>query len=160
MSTLIVAGTGHRPNKLGGYSVKVESRLIYLAESYLSENKPDFVISGMALGWDLALAEASIRQSIPFIAAVPFKGQESVWPKKSRDLYNEILNQAKDVVYVSDPGYSSYKMQIRNKWMVDKCNILLALWDGSEGGTGNCVRYANEVGREVHNLWSEFNKLK
>jgi uncharacterized phage-like protein YoqJ len=36
-------------------------------------------------------------------------------------------------------------MQVRNEWMVDHCNDLLAVWDGSDGGTGNCVRYAQRI---------------
>ena len=38
----------------------------------------------------------------------------------------------------------------RNEWMVEqtkKCGgIVLAIWDGSEGGTGNCVQCAKEHG--------------
>ena len=31
-----------------------------------------------------------------------------------------------------------------------------ALWDGSDGGTGACVKYAERVGRIWVNLWDEW----
>jgi hypothetical protein len=31
-----------------------------------------------------------------------------------------------------------------------------ALWDGSDGGTGECVQYAERVGRLWVNLWDEW----
>lgn len=55
---MIVAGTGHRPNKLGGYGDDVFERLVALARTYLWHMEPWHVISGMALGWDQALAQA------------------------------------------------------------------------------------------------------
>jgi len=80
---MILSGTGHRPDKLGGYSDSAFDNLVKIAEDYLKESKPDKVISGMALGWDQALAEACVNLNIPFIAAVPFKGQESKWYQSS-----------------------------------------------------------------------------
>jgi uncharacterized phage-like protein YoqJ len=49
-------------------------------------------------------------------------------------------------------------MQIRNEWMVDNAHIVLALWDGSSGGTGNCIKYANRksVNKPIINLWSSW----
>lgn len=51
---MIICATGHRPNKLGGYGRDVYARLVKLAYDYLAVQKPDAVISGMALGWDQA----------------------------------------------------------------------------------------------------------
>ena len=38
--------------------------------------------------------------------------------------------------------YKPYLMQKRNQYMVDKANNLIAVWDGTSGGTGNCIKYA------------------
>lgn len=156
MSRLIIAGTGHRPNKLGGYGQEVFDKLVGVAEAYLKENPCTGVISGMALGWDMALAQAAINTSTPFAAAVPFIGQETKWPSASQEQYKRIISEAKKVIYTSEPGYSPYKMQVRNVWMVDRCDVLLAMWDGSDGGTGNCVKYANSVGKQITNLYNRF----
>lgn len=136
---LIIAGTGHRPSKLGGYSDQAFDRLVSVAIGALLELKPAQVISGMALGWDQALAQAACTLQIPFWAAVPFKGQESAWPERSQGQFRSLLAQAQGVTYVCEGSYAAWKMQERNEWMTDHANCILAIWDGSPGGTKNCV---------------------
>lgn len=41
------------------------------------------------------------------------------------------------------------KLQKRNEWLVDRVDTLLAVWTGRPGGTANCVRYAERVGKPV-----------
>lgn len=154
---MIICGTGHRPNKLGGYSLETEHNLFRLARHWIAGNKPTSVISGMAMGWDMALAHAAIHLDTPLIAAVPFKGQENMWPTETQNFYAQLLERANEVVYVCEDGYAPWKMQVRNVWMVDHADVVLALWDGSKGGTGNCVAYANKVSKPIVNLWDEFN---
>jgi hypothetical protein len=33
--------------------------------------------------------------------------------------------------------------------MVDRCDIVIAAWDGSRGGTGHCVEYARHKKKEI-----------
>jgi uncharacterized phage-like protein YoqJ len=73
----------------------------------------------MALGCDIAFAKASLNLDSPFIAAVPFAGQESMWPPETRREYNNLLARAITVHVVTPGGYSAAKMQARNDWMVD-----------------------------------------
>lgn len=154
---MIVCGTGHRPNKLGGYGQEVTEKLVRIAVLWLAENQPKRVITGMALGWDQALALAARELGIPYICAVPFVGMQDKWPQESKNLYIDILSDAFEIVYVSDPPYAAYKMQVRNEWMVDRADAVLALWDGSDGGTGNCIRYATKKEKQIVNLWDSFN---
>lgn len=152
---MIIAGTGHRPNKLGGYSDSAFDALCEIIHDWLDENpQVEKIISGMALGWDMALADTAVVKGIPLVAAVPFVGQERMWPDKSRRVYHDLLGKATEVVTVSDGGYAPWKMQTRNAWMVDSCTHVLAMWDGSAGGTANCVKYAQGVNKPVINLWS------
>jgi len=154
---MIVAGTGHRPEKLGGYGPKATARTYTAALRSLEHLKPERVISGMALGWDQALAQAAIDTGIPFIAAVPFIGQERMWPTASRDRYRTLLDKAAEIVVVSEGGYSSTAMQARNIWMVDHCDRVLALWNGDTvGGTANCIRYARHRSIPISNAWKLF----
>lgn len=149
---MIIAATGHRPDKLGGYSESVHKRLRGLAREYLGNLGPAQGISGMALGWDQAFAAALVDLGIPFIAAVPFEGQECRWPAESQTRYLWLLRQAGSVHIVSDyPGTRA--MQLRNEWMVDRAQRMCALWDGSWGGTFNAVTYAKRRRRPVDNLW-------
>lgn len=142
-----VAVTGHRPDKIGGYDYYAPQRVWVRRKlkSKLMDLMPMYAISGMALGVDQDFAQVSIELAIPFIAALPFAGQESRWPKSSKDYYNWLLERAELIEIVSGGGYSAYKMQLRNQWMVDNCDELIAVWDGSEGGTGNCVQYARRT---------------
>lgn len=153
---MILACTGHRPSKLGGYGEGVRERLVELASDSLGRLAPERVITGMALGWDQAVAEAAILRGLPFIAAIPFAGQEKVWPAASQERYRKMLKLAMEVAYVSPPGYAGWKMMERNKWMVYRADVILALWDGSPGGTANCVRYAESVGKKVVDVWGEW----
>lgn len=156
---MIICGTGHRPNKLGGYSEEVFEKLKGLAHMYLCvATDLKEVISGGALGWDQALASAAIDLRIPTVLALPFPGFEDRWPHESKVRLYALMQQAKEVVYVCEPGYAGWKMQKRNEWMVDRADKVLALWDGSTGGTGNCIRYANKVNKPIINLWEEYAK--
>jgi len=153
---VILAGTGHRPNKLGGYGDEIYYKLIRLAEAALRTCTPEKVISGMALGWDQALAQTAVNLGVPFVAAVPYVGQDGVWPIRARDRYANILGKAAEKVIVSPGNFSALKMQKRNEWMVDNGTHVLALWDGTPGGTGNCIKYAEKVGKPIINLWKEW----
>jgi uncharacterized phage-like protein YoqJ len=148
---MIISFTGHRPNKLGGYKLPnaTYNKVCQQIEQKLIELKPDKVISGMALGIDQWAANIARKLKIPFIAAIPFEGQEKAWPKQSQDTYHKLLGFADEKVYVCPPGYAASKMQIRNEWMVDKCDILIAVWDQTPGGTANCVKYAQSVGKQI-----------
>lgn len=147
---MTLAGTGHRPNKLGyeydGTGV-YSNAIRYALQEQINVLKPTKGISGMAIGYDMLLAEAFILNRIPFIAAIPCIGQESTWPPKSRDRYNRILDSSLCTKhFVSLSSYDDKCMQNRNIWMVDQLtepnDRLLALSNGSSGGTMNCLRYA------------------
>jgi uncharacterized phage-like protein YoqJ len=149
---MIVAGTGHRPDKLGGYGDDVFKRLVVLARSYLEQLQPWHVISGMALGWDQALAMAAVKLGIPFTAAVPFADFHSKWPQQSKEVYYRLVREAQHVQMVSEPGYEPWKLQARNEWMVDHADRMVALYMGGNGGTSNCLIYAVKQKVPVDNL--------
>lgn len=150
---MIIAATGHRPDKLGGYRQKTIVSLASFATVYLEAEQPDEVIVGMADGWDMAVATACFIVGVPFIAAVPFEGQEKRWSEVSQYRYRSIIAEAQRVEIICDYP-STRAFQIRNEWMVDRAGKVAALWDGSWGGTFNCVRYAEKKGVPVDNLWN------
>lgn len=154
--SIIICGTGHRPSKLGGYGEAVFENLKVHATRYFKLVGPVKVISGMALGWDQAIAVAALELGIPVSAYVPFAGQEDAWPAESQRRYRCILGGCAEVVIVSPGGYSPAAMQIRNRCMVDDADVVLALWDGSSGGTANCVNYALKKNKFIQNLWPEY----
>ncbi|MBD2505254.1 hypothetical protein H6G83_32420 [Anabaena azotica FACHB-119] len=56
--------------------------------------------------------------------------------------------------------YHPGKLMKRNEWMVDQCHRLVALHDGSTGGTGNCVNYAKSKKVHIVNLWKSWVKYR
>lgn len=149
---MIVAFTGHRPDKLGGYILPnpTYNYVCQEIEKNLKLLKIEKTISGMALGADQWGAFISHRLGIPFIAAIPFEGQEKKWPSKSQKLYHKLISLAAEVVIVSPGGYAIEKMQIRNQFMVDLCDKLLAIYNGDKtGGTANCINYGKSINKEI-----------
>ena len=151
---MIIALTGHRPSKLGNeYNLQgpVSDALRRTLYDLLTQYEPEKCISGMALGADMIFAQVTLSLAIPLIAAIPCVGQESVWPDSSKKMYNEILdNPLTEKHIVCEGGYEMWKLQKRNEFMVNECNLLFAIWDGSAGGTSNCMKYAEKVGRNYH----------
>jgi uncharacterized phage-like protein YoqJ len=157
-----VSFTGHRPDKFGGYHEDTE--IIERIKVEL-ENKIDQAIflgyntfiSGMAIGVDTWAAEIVLEKKkehpdIKLVCAIPFVGQERRWQFPSIKRYNNIIDNGDEIVIVSDGSYSVEKMMIRNEWMVDNSNIVIAVWDGTKGGTANCVRYAKKEKREIWHI--------
>lgn len=155
--------TGHRPEKLYGYDPFSNGNgriLINLREIIIDhiENKGvDTFITGMALGIDMWAARLvlKLRETYPHIklvAAIPCAKQWSKWREESRREWDDITNKADDIYYVSEESYTAWCMQKRNEWMVNNSAYVIAVWDGTKGGTANCVRYAEKVGRVIVQL--------
>lgn len=149
---MIVAVTGHRPEKLGGHRTPNDTyrRVMEGMDKALLELRPEYVITGMAQGVDQWMAELCYWNGIPFLAAIPFAGFESHWPMPAQMHFRQLLAKASRTHIVCPGEYSAWKMQQRNMWMVDNCHHLIAVWDGSTGGTKNCVEYAQSQRR---NIW-------
>lgn len=155
--------TGHRPSKLGGYSEQAFNRLVRVAGAELrrlrDENDGNLtVITGMALGWDQAVATACAHLGIPYEAYIPFVGQERVWPPRSQQRYHALLQGASQVVVVSQDlpttkGHAAGLLLARNNAMVNTAHECLALWDGTSGGTAHAVKECEYVGIYVHNCY-------
>lgn len=161
---MIYAFTGHRGDKLGGYSPQADARVIAFARHAIPliasrHGSVERAIVGMALGWDMAVAQACVDLGLPYVAAVPCPGQASRWPKESQDRWQRLLDKAVSVTIVSD-AYSAAAMQVRNQWMVDRAGKVVALWNGSPGGTANCVEYARRKGVPVLNCWSRWQEFQ
>lgn len=158
---MIIGVTGPRPGKPWSFPYG-ESKAKQLITSWLlhqlADVCPDKARTGMALGVDQWFAELCIKLDIPFVADVPFEGQELAWPLESQQKYWEIRDKACDVVIVSERPVRMTNYEItermfkRNEHIVNNCDLLLAVWNGARGGTANCVNYARQVDREIRRL--------
>lgn len=157
MEIKVMSCTGHRPPKLNGeydYDGPCSEYLISEITRILIEEKPDKAVSGMAIGSDTLFALVCLELGIPLLAAIPFIGQEKKWPAKSQRLYNKILNNLLTTIHiVSEGDYSIAKMHIRDEFMIDKLTYkdsrLLAIYDGSGGGTHYTVQYAIKNNKNI-----------
>jgi uncharacterized phage-like protein YoqJ len=153
-----VAFTGHRPDKIGGYNPNAEKRIwvreqiaAQLERGLAKHGEKLWVITGGALGVDQDAAEIAHEMGIPFTVMIPCVEQEAMWPREAKQRYWNMLEVASEVVQVSDKSYNEDKfcMQRRNMQMIDCADIVIAVWDGSTGGTKNAVDYAEESGLKI-----------
>ncbi len=147
----VMAFTGHRPNKLGGYKKNnpMQRKVRLHMREHLKRTRPGAVISGLAVGIDQWAAIEALFLGIPVIGAVPFVGQQSRWPDQAQREYEAIVACCTHIHVVCSGGYHPEKMQIRNRWMVDHCTALTGYWNGTTGGTYNCLEYAWSISREL-----------
>jgi uncharacterized phage-like protein YoqJ len=148
---MIIGETGHRTLRLMQAGFSIEKLKAILTDMLTVKYKATAGISGMALGFDMAFADVCIMNNIPLIAAVPYIGQEKRWPIKDQWHYQSILSwSGTRMVVVSKGGYAAWKLFMRNKWVVDNCELLISGFDGIKaGGTWDCLQYAEKTGRVV-----------
>ena len=66
--------------------------------------------------------------------------------------YRGLLERC-DEVNVLEAVYTSGCMLRRNRAMVDAADVVLTVFDGSEGGTAATIRYAERRGVEIVSVW-------
>lgn len=152
--------TGHRPQKFPfEYGGKGKEYLTYLnalenkIKTAIAEFGVTHFISGMALGVDLDFAEIvlNLRKTCPITleCAVPCPNQTVKWNKKDISRYNRILKKADEVTLVSD-AYTPDCMLKRNRYMVDKSDLVIAVFNGERtGGTWYTINYAKQQNKKI-----------
>ncbi len=148
--------TGHRPPGISpqrSYKEcptfqEVRKAFSQFLSSFAKSKIPiDFVISGMALGVDQWFASIARLMNIPFHAYIPFVGQEGKWPQASQNTYRALLDSCSRLEVVCPGEYAAWKMQKRNETMADNSDIAIAVWNGTPGGTANCVSYLQKLNK-------------
>lgn len=145
--------TGHRPNLLGGYHV--QPRLDHFALTVLAELMPERVATGMAQGWDQAVASACVVPGIPFVAVLPGINQVAKWPAPAVRRYGQLLTAADQVEQMPfDAAGIGRAFHAHDERLVVVASQVLALWNGDpRTGTGMTVRMARERSVPVVNVW-------
>lgn len=153
-----VSFTGHRPEKMSFFGEddplckELKNRLSEEIEKLIKDGAEMFC-TGMALGVDTWAAESvlELQEKYPQIkltAVIPCPEQSQHWSKKDQIRYNSILTRCSKKITTSD-FYSKGCMMVRNKALVDMCDILIAVFNGEKGGTMQTVNYAKRKGKKT-----------
>lgn len=151
--------TGYRPQKMPfGFNEQdpkcedFKTRLRNTLEMLIFEGYTHF-LSGGALGMDMYAAEIvlQLRERYPHIAlemVIPFDDQPAKWQQGYKARYDRLLAEA-DIVTYTGHSYTLGCMFVRNRYLVNNADLLLAAFDGQPGGTAMTVKYAKELGVQV-----------
>ena len=110
----------------------------------------------MALGADFYFCEAvlALRERHPGVtleAAIPCEEQAARWREQDRNRYFDLVERSDQETMVSR-RYDRDCMLRRNRYMVDHASKLIAVYDGTLGGTMYTVGYAMKRKLEVEIL--------
>ncbi len=136
--------TGHRPDKLHLPEAEFKAMLGREIDAAIADGYEAF-ISGMACGIDVYAAEeviARLERGVRLICAYPYPDSCERFTPDWRARCREIARHAADQVCVSERYHAGCFMQ-RNSWMIEHSSRLIAVFDGTRGGTyGTLVRAA------------------
>ena len=168
--------TGHRPNRLFGYDICTKGNQWICQQTYdiileITEREgydQEYVFyHGGALGYDNFSFEVIQKLKLDYprlkvkqVIAIPFKKQYIKWNESDILDYFAQMDLADEVIYVDkqlgyrtpnqkEDIYYSSKMTMRNLYMVNHSDIVIGCYDGSKGGTYNCLEMARDKGREI-----------
>lgn len=146
--------TGHRnlpANKIERIVMSLDREI----ENLIANGVTDF-ISGGALGFDqiaasLIVAKKEMGKNVRLIFAVPCKNQDAFGGEKQRELYQNLLGEADEIVYVSEE-FDPFCMKRRNKYMVEHSAYCICALLHEKSGTGQTVRFARKKGLRIINV--------
>ena len=121
--------------------------------------RPLAISSALAEGADrLVVEEALDQQHAPFVAVLPLPAEDyarDFSTMSSKQQFRELLSQASDVIEVPNSTSRDDAYWRAGTYVVDRSDVLLALWDGQpaqgESGTADVVAYARECARPL--IW-------
>lgn len=153
-----VSFTGHRPEKMPFFGeddplcVGLKKRLRDQVARLVEDGAEEFC-TGMARGVDIWAAEIVLElksghPDLRLIAVIPCPEQADRWGSNEKARYQSILKQC-DQTITTSPSYTKGCMLKRNKALVDMCDVLVAVFDGTRGGTMQTVNYAKSKGRKT-----------
>lgn len=163
---LVIAGTGHRYFKENREKIKEKVKAIL--QSYAQDYRV-IVRTCYAAGADLLISECACELNLTTKAVIPMGVEDYIrdiihdgelcgYPVTEEDVMKmrHLLAQTVVCKVVPDPVYTYYEA---SKYLIEKCDRVIALWDGREielndknenpvnrGGTWHCIKLAEERG--------------
>lgn len=140
--------TGHRTLGQNFDEDALKNKILELVK----EQNVGVFYCGMAKGFDTVaceiLTEIKGENSVEIIACVPCPEQDKFFSEKDKKTYEKLLEKCDEIKVVSD-HYFKGCMQVRNKFMVDRCDVVLGYVKEQKGGARYTVEYALKTGKKV-----------
>lgn len=100
---------------------------------------------------EIVIEKKREHPNIKLVMALPHPEFEERWGIDDRLLYDYALKNADFVKIVSNHYYKGC-YQVRNQYMVDKSCLMIAVYNGTEGGTNNTIDYAKRHKVDIKNV--------
>ena len=155
-----VALTGHRPQRLGLPEDETDEKwsritdwiclqLIRMAEVAILSNTYIDMYCGMTSGCDMVFGFVSSvikngTEHLRLHCVLPCKNYNS-----SNKYYRYIKDQSDEWVELAEEFYRGCD-NVRDQYMVNHCDVLLAIWDGNKsGGVWSAIHKAQKAGKKI-----------
>ena len=154
-----VCFTGHRPEKLpGGNEKRMLESLLYGEILIAVQDGARTFYAGMAQGVDIWAAEMvlSLRRQhdLRLIAVRPFPTHGGGLRGTALYRYENILRAADEIITVC-PQYHPGCYKLRNAYMLEHSQRLIAVVTDMHSGTGQTIRMAEKKGMDIRRLTLE-----
>ena len=167
---LTVSVTGHRPHY---FKDPVQERIAFRLNfhSFIRDRIPHrlrhkdgkggherieglIALCGGAQGVDTWAAEFCYEYGIPFHLYVPFEFDVHTksWDEAAKLALRNCMDKCSKYVVVHQGQYYPAGYQKRNVALVDNSDTLVTYMEKMASGSGNCLKYAQRVGKEIIHL--------
>lgn len=152
---MVCSFTGHRQIEPDRRDILVG--LLGRAIEYAYSEGCRTFITGGAIGFDTLAAKEVIRfrmnhSDVRLVLALPCIEQDAKWNSAQKNAYSFTLAVADEVIYTSEV-YTKNCMAIRNKYLADKADLLIAYVGRSNSGAAQTVRMAESMNKRIYNLY-------
>lgn len=152
--------TGHRPEKLPWGDQESHPHCVALKESMAAQLEEMYqkgyrhFLCGMARGADFYFAEAVLalqaaHPDVTLEAALPCAGQAKKWSSDDRHRWTQLVHQC-DTHTLLQEHYDRHCMLRRDRYMVDQSSAILAVFNGTRGGTQYTLNYAMDRRLDIY----------
>jgi hypothetical protein len=147
---------------LTGHQELPEQAIGPIKREFTEEIRPiesGVIISNLAAGTDQILARLALSHNFQLEAVIPCEQYETTFNEADLDTYRTLLQLATAVTTLEYPEPCERAFMAAGKLVVDRCDLLMAIWDGVPsrgwGGTADVVEYARQIGRPTKIIWPE-----
>ena len=146
---MIVAVSGHRDVII---TPSIRQELQGFFDGLTQHHRTIVLLDALADGADQCVAEIALKyDNITLEVPLPLEKTAYIKTIKNKIRFNALLKSAQKVH--SLPARYDHPYENLGRYLVDRADMLLALWDGSYndkiGGTGEVIRYARTLEKPI-----------